>query len=220
MNNQARKQETKMSSRNPRASRSTSASVGGGAASSSPSAVISRSLKTGCNTHQHHHLLLMFLALVITTTAISPAHGEALPLGISVVSVVETLIERTVALPCLATHHPHGDTPMLLLFYRHPSNIPFFSGPIRDVFTVEMNYVTLEMSRADIMSLVYKGATPLTYFSIRLMTLPHSTSTPATETRLRKRRHQSDVLKPVVTYRQLNPRSIILIHITDSGNRP
>ncbi|KAK8391336.1 hypothetical protein O3P69_017146 [Scylla paramamosain] len=45
----------------------------------------------------------------------------------AVVSVVETLVDRTVALPCKAIlHPPHDDTPNLLLFYRHPSNIPFF----------------------------------------------------------------------------------------------
>ncbi|XP_071552927.1 LOW QUALITY PROTEIN: uncharacterized protein [Panulirus ornatus] len=61
----------------------------------------------------------------------APANGEATPLGLSVVSIVETMIEKTVALPCKATLHPHGDTPNLLLFYRHSSNIPFFSYDAR-----------------------------------------------------------------------------------------
>ncbi|KAK8730335.1 hypothetical protein OTU49_008228, partial [Cherax quadricarinatus] len=39
---------------------------------------------------------------------------------------------RTVALPCKATLHPHGDTPNLLLFYTHASNIPFFSYDARN----------------------------------------------------------------------------------------
>ncbi|XP_068229433.1 hemicentin-2-like [Palaemon carinicauda] len=45
----------------------------------------------------------------------------------AVVSTVETLIGRTAALPCVATQHPVGDTPNLLLFYKESSSIPFFS---------------------------------------------------------------------------------------------
>ncbi|XP_063866949.1 uncharacterized protein LOC135104016 [Scylla paramamosain] len=53
-------------------------------------------------------------------------------ISVTVVSVVETLVDRTVALPCKAIlHPPHDDTPNLLLFYRHPSNIPFFSYDAR-----------------------------------------------------------------------------------------
>ncbi|XP_068230534.1 nephrin-like [Palaemon carinicauda] len=50
----------------------------------------------------------------------------------AVVSKVETLVDRTVALPCKATQHPVGDTPNLLLFYRQSSNIPFFSYDARN----------------------------------------------------------------------------------------
>nr|XP_053647238.1 uncharacterized protein LOC128698835 [Cherax quadricarinatus] len=46
--------------------------------------------------------------------------------------MVETLVDSTVALPCKATVHPHGDTPNLLLFYRQASNIPFFSYDARN----------------------------------------------------------------------------------------
>ncbi|XP_076065322.1 nephrin-like [Oratosquilla oratoria] len=49
----------------------------------------------------------------------------------AVVSSVETLVERTVALPCLATQHPHNNAPALLLFYRNSSTIPFFSYDAR-----------------------------------------------------------------------------------------
>ncbi|XP_053649826.2 nephrin-like [Cherax quadricarinatus] len=55
-----------------------------------------------------------------------------LTISLTVVSIVETLVERTVALPCKATLHPHGDTPNLLLFYTHASNIPFFSYDARN----------------------------------------------------------------------------------------
>ncbi|XP_042212137.1 hemicentin-2-like isoform X2 [Homarus americanus] len=68
---------------------------------------------------------VLIRTLMLVLTAASSAQGEA------VVSVVETLVERTVALPCKATLHPQGDTPNLLLFYRHSSNIPFFSYDAR-----------------------------------------------------------------------------------------
>ncbi|XP_064098668.1 uncharacterized protein LOC135209827 [Macrobrachium nipponense] len=68
------------------------------------------------------------VALALGTDLI--ANGE-IPLGITVVSTVETLVEKTVALPCIAIQHPVGDMPNLLLFYRQPSNIPFFSYDAR-----------------------------------------------------------------------------------------
>ncbi|CAL4138633.1 unnamed protein product, partial [Meganyctiphanes norvegica] len=66
---------------------------------------------------------------VVITCRDCGKYNQILP---AVTSIEETLVDRTVGLPCLATEHPHHDTPVLLLFYRHQSNIPFFSYDARN----------------------------------------------------------------------------------------
>ncbi|KAL7635665.1 UNVERIFIED_CONTAM: hypothetical protein RMT77_013482 [Armadillidium vulgare] len=70
-------------------------------------------------------VLRKIISLVITWLGIFTIARE-IRAEAAVVSVVESLSGKAVSLPCTAIEHPHRDTPVLLLFYKPSSNIPFY----------------------------------------------------------------------------------------------